>query len=238
MATLVIETVPVSIFSDLSLEATQAAMDALVIPSKRPNAKLAWWFAVCSIQTSVERNCQFACVLRAYADSPLPVNRDELRAQLKGVMTSQLNTLYEIERLSNEGIIHFNCGTTFESQSIWRRTMCAAIPGMGEKTVSFALHIYNPAGCQLFTIDVWHIRRILGKFNLTHKENSIRTKQYLAYEQELLDDCRALQDCESNGKKYWLVSYAACLWERTRRYYGRTKVGSGYTDHSGLSCYV
>lgn len=230
---------PTNMFADLTLDATLEAMQTLVIPGKTPHVKLSYYFAVCSIRTSIEKNQDCADVLRGYANRPLPVNRDELRAQLPCLMSSQINTLYEIEKLYNAGVIHMNTGTTFEEQAAWRRSMTAAIPGMGEKTVSFALHIYSPFTCQLLTIDVWHIRRILGRFDVS-KVQSIRTKQYLTYEQESLQDCKTLLECEDceGSTKYAPIVLAACLWERTRRYYGATKVGSGYTSHARLSCYV
>ncbi len=216
----------------VSLEATQKAMEELIQPST-PRGKLAFYFSACTIQTRLSVTAKYAQVLRSYADRPLPVNRDELRALLPGIMSSQLSTLYSIERLWNAGIIHFNTGNTFQNQFDWRETMCAAIPGMGHKTVSFALHIFNPGGCLLLTIDCWHIRRIRG---LGTNESLTRSK-YLAIEQLLRDDiaCLAMEE----GQGFWLISYAACLWERTRQSYGASEceVG-GYQSHADLSCYV
>ncbi len=216
----------------VSLEATQKAMNELIQPGT-PRGKLAFYFSACTIQTRLSATAKHAQVLRGYADRPLPMNRDELRALLPGIMNSQLSTLYSIERLWNDGVIHFNTGDSFASQFAWRESMTAAIPGMGHKTVSFALHIFNPSGCLLLTVDCWHIRRIRG---LGTNESLTRSK-YLAIEQTLRDDiaCLAMEE----GQGFWLISYAACLWERTRQGYGASECEDGdYQSHADLSCYV
>ncbi len=114
--------------------------------------------------------------------------------------------------------------------------MVAAIKGMGEKTISFALHIYAPEQCKLLTIDVWHLRRIYGRFDVN--DIVLRRKLYLLLEQEILHDIYIMGTNEGQG--YWLVTYAACMWERTRKSYGasRSECEDEYQDHSGLSCYV
>lgn len=217
----------------VTLDQTQAAMQELVISGKSPNGKVAYWNACLSTRNKLDRNCRQAAIMRTYAHRPLPVNRDELRAQLGGLLNRTLNALYEIERLWNVGLIHFNTGDTFELQSKWRDAMASLIRGMGMKTISFALHIYSPATCLLVTIDCWHLRR------LQVKDDSPSRAQYLRYEQEILEDMQALRDAESQGKQYWQVTYAACLWERTRQAYGQSDTQDGtYQDHSGLSCYV
>lgn len=217
---------------EVSLEATQRAMEELIQPGKRPHGKLAFWNAAVSIRTKLSVNCAWADTLRAYADKPLPVNHDELRAMLPGIMSRQLETLYSIEHLWNTGVIHFNCGHDLASQLAWRNSMCAAIPGMGLKTVSFALHIYAPASCLLLAIDCWHIRRIQG----VGGNEALKDARYLEFEQVLRHDCETLRGYEPG---YWFVTYAACLWERTRQHYGASEAHSGgYQSHKGLSCYV
>lgn len=218
-------------YMHVSLEQTQDAMSALIVPGKVPNGKVAFWNAALSARNKVERNCTQAAVMRSYANRPLPVNRDELKAQLGPCLGRAINALYEIEKLWNAGIIHFNCGDTFELQSKWRDSMVALIPGMGMKTVSFALHLYDPEHCKLLTIDTWHVR-------LQERAHGDETRRnnYLAYETELLFDCEELRAQEGDG--YWLVTYAACLWERTRQQYGAGNKDGSYTDHSGLTCYI
>lgn len=217
----------------VTLQETQSAMEELVSNGKTPNGKLAFWNACLSTRNKLDRNCKQALVMRQYVNRPLPVNRDELRVELGGLLNRTLNALYEIERLWNCGLIHFNTGDTFELQAKWRDCMAALIPGMGMKTISFSLHIYNPSGCKLITIDCWHLRR------LQVTDDSPTRKQYLQYEQEIISDCAWLADAEGNGKKYWLITYAACLWERTRQAHGVSDCKDGeYQDHSGLSCYV
>lgn len=218
-------------YVEVSLEATQRAMESLIQPGT-PFGKLAFWNSACTIRTKLSVTCEWAKVLRGYAFRPLPTNHDELRAQLTGIMDSQLETLYTIERLWNDGIIHFNTGSTLASQELWRDLMCAAIPGMGMKTISFALHIYNPAHCLILTVDCWHIRRVCG----LGTNESIRHARYLALEAELRHDCSIMAAIEPG---YWAITYAACLWERTRQHYGASEVKSGgYQEHCGLTCYV
>jgi hypothetical protein len=222
--------------AQVTLEQTQEAMDALKVDGLTPHGKLAYWNAALSVRNRLDHNCMQGLVMRTYVNRPLPVNRDELKVQLGACLPRTLNTLYEIEALWNVGVIHFNCGTTFESQSAWRDSMVAAIPGMGHKTVSFALHIYAPDTCKLLAIDVWHLRR-LG----VDATKGITRKQYLAYELELRKHCEALQVCESTGKEYAPIVLAACLWERQRQasiHHNQFHKVDGYANHSGISCYV
>lgn len=219
----------------VTLDQTQAAMEQLIVPGKQPSIKVAFWNAALSKRNSLERNCKQAQVMRSYANRPLPSNQDVLRTELGGLMSSTLHTLYQIEQLANSGLIHFNTGDTFELQSKWRDSMCALIDGMGCKTVSFALHIYNPAVCKLVTIDCWHLRRL----GWDKKNESPTRAQYLELEQAILQDMQALYEDEGQGKQYWQVTLAACLWERTRQAYGKSDTKDGtYQDHSGLTCYV
>lgn len=215
---------------EVSLEATQKVMESLIQPGT-PLGKLAFWNSACTIRTKLSITGQYAQVLRGYAFRSLPTNHDELRAQLTGIMDTQLETLYTIERLWNEGLIHFNCGSTLKSQELWRELMCAAIPGMGMKTVSFALHIYNPAGCLILTVDCWHIRRVCG----LGTNESIRHARYLALEAELRRDCALMAEREPG---FWAITYAACLWERTRQHYGASEVKNGEYQEHDISCYV
>lgn len=215
---------------EVSLLATAQAMQELVIPGKTPNGKLAFWNACLSTRNPLDRNCRQALVMRGYVNRPLPVNHDDLRGQLGAILTRTLESLYEIEKLWNAGIIHFNTGSTFDEQSRWRDSMVAAIPGMGMKTVSFALHIYSPETCLLLTIDCWHLKR------LGASKQAIRRNDYLYYEQALRDDCVELAQEEGTG--YPAIVYAACLWERTRKYFGASQCEEGYQSHAGLSCYV
>lgn len=219
-------------YADITLDATEQAMASLVIKGKRPSIKLAFWSACLSTRNRLDNNCRQTQVMRQYVDRPLPVNRDELKVQLGALLSRTLNALYEIEKLYNAGIIHFNTGSTFEEQAHWRDSMAAAIPGMGMKTVSFALHIYSPDTCKLLTIDCWHLRR------LQVTDTTLTRKQYLTYEQEIMGDCRLLNECEGQGKEYSPIVLAACLWERTRHHYNASTEKTGYQDHSGLSCYV
>lgn len=214
----------------VTLEQTQEAMNELVVPGKTPNGKVAFWSACLSTRNTLERNCMQSSIMRTYADRPLPVNRSELNSQLGGVLGRTLNSLYEIEKLWNAGIIHFNCGHTFEEQATWRLSMAAAIPGMGMKTVSFALHIYAPFECLLLTIDCWHCR-LLGL-----DPDKLKTKQYIQAEAELYQCITDLSHYEGQG--YAPIVYAACLWERTRQAYGNHQCKEGqYQSHAGLSCY-
>jgi hypothetical protein len=210
----------------VTLEQTALAMDEL-IGDGTPNGKLALFAAVTSIHTSLTANKRMVSVLRQYVDRPLPVNRDVLRKELCNPFRSIVNTLYEVEKLWNVGLAHFNCGDTFELQSAWRLSMCALIPGMGMKTVSFALHIYAPKECLLLTIDVWHERRMQSVYGRVNARN------YVKYENLLYKDIVTLAYLE--GSDYSPIVYAACLWERTRQAAsGRT---GAYQSHAGLSCY-
>lgn len=220
----------------VTLQQTQRAMESLRIAGKVPNGKVAFWNGVLSTRNKLDRNCRQAEVMRSYVNRPLPINRDELRVELGGLLSRTLNALYEIERLWNAGIIHFNCGDTFALQSAWRDSMTAIIPGMGEKTVSFALHIYAPEQCRILTIDVWHLRRVYGRFDVS--DITLCRKQYLELEQRIAYDIDTMRIVEGSG--YWYVTYAACMWERTRKSYGasQSECEDEYQDHSGLSCYV
>lgn len=211
--------------NQVTLQQTQAAMDGLKVTGKYPSGKLAFWNACLSTRNRLDNNCRQGNVMRTYVDRPLPINRDELHVQLGAVLGRTLNALYEIEKLWNTGIIHFNAGSTFEDQSKWRDSMAAAIPGMGMKTISFALHIYSPDLCQLLTIDTWHLQR------LGVQVHTIKRKQYLACEAELRKHCEALQVCEGGGMEYAPITLAACLWFRMRG----NDVGE---SHAGISCYV
>jgi hypothetical protein len=145
----------------VSLETTFKAIDALIVPGKVPNGKVAFWVAAISANNPLGRNNTQGEVLRSYANRPLPVNRDILWRELgSSLFTTQLSALYEIEKLWNVGIIHFNCGDTFELQAKWRDAMVSLIPGMGMKTVSFALHIYDYRNCLILTVDRHHLRRL------------------------------------------------------------------------------
>jgi hypothetical protein len=136
--------------------------------------------------------------------------------------------LYEIEKLWNTGIVHFNTGSTFEEQARWRLSMVAAIPGMGMKTVSFALHIFAPRECLLLTIDTWHEKRLCSIYG------RVRAGNYLQYEADLYSDIVHMS--ENEGKGYSPIVYAACLWERTRQAYHPSMSGE-YSSHAALSCY-
>jgi len=215
----------------VTIEETDRAMKELVIQGKAPNGKLAFYNACLSTRNRLDNNCRQSLVMRQYAEHPLPINKDELRDQLGRILTRTLNSLYEIEKLWHAGLIHFNCGGTFDLQSKWRDSMVALIPGMGMKTVSFALHIYAPSECRILTIDVWHLRRL---HSVTESPNR---KRYLAYEQELLTvDIPLLASKEE--KKYPIVTYAACIWENYRQYRGVSQGCGEYQSHAGLSCYA
>ncbi len=230
-----------------SLQQTDAAMRELVKIGKIAHGKLAYFAGVLSIQTSVENNAAMAVVMRKYAFTPLPIDREVLRQELKaatqgngalsgGIMSSQLDTLYRIEQLWNAGIIHFNTGYTFESQCVWRKSTVSAIRGMGYKTVSFALHIYAPQICKILTIDRWHILYFTGKTN-----KGLTVKQYLDIEQRLLDACELVKfEAATNEQDYWLLTYAAFLWEATRLDHTLFPEKQYETDGSygKLSCYI
>jgi hypothetical protein len=213
----------------ISIQETARAMGELVREGT-PNGKVAFWAACLSTRNRLERNCRQAEVMRSYANRPLPTNRDELKRQLGGAILGRtINSLYEIEHLWNKGIIHFNTGDTYAEQARWRASMVAAIPGMGMKTVSFALHIYNPTGCRLLTIDCWHTRRMNWQYG------PISDRNYTRYEQQLFVDIDALAREEGYG--YAPIVYAACLWERARQQHTGNFCDE-YPSHAGLSCYV
>lgn len=221
----------------VTLEQTEQAIKELIVPGKTPNGKCAFWIAALSIRNGLERNCWQAAIMRSYANRPLPVNRNELREDLGRPMQRTINTLYEIEKLCGAGIIHFNCGDTYELQHYWRLSMSAIIPGMGYKTVSWALTLYNPFGCLLCAIDCWHIRRQDERYGEANKLSN-----YLSYELQLFKDCQELASNEGNG--YSRTVYAACLWERCRQA-DKTGVAKAngckdgvYQSHAGLTCYV
>jgi hypothetical protein len=214
-------------YPELTLAEVQAAMEEL-IGAGTPNVKLAFWNASLSVRTPIKQNCAFARAMRAYAQRPLPLNRDELKAQLPGIMESQVRTLYEIEKLYGAGILHFNAGNTEELQRIWRSSMVSCIPGMGCKTVSFALHIYAPSACHILTIDCWHARR------LGHRFGEVSEKNYSLYEEALRADVEALK---SQKPGFWDVTYAAYFWELSRRS-RNAGCRDGYPSHAGLSCYI
>ncbi len=219
----------------ITLEQTNDAMRELIQPGIA-NGKVAYWNACLSIRNDLGRNCNQAGIMRSYANRPLPINRAELRAELCNPMERTVNTLYEIEALWNEGTIHFHRGSTFESQSAWRLDMCAAIPGMSMKTVSFALHIFDPFNCMLLSIDCWHQRRI-------SEERDLKPAVYLLAEEQTYFDIARLATDEGMG--YSPIVYAACLWLRYR-YEHSTKANrsknampeDGCQSHAGLTCYV
>ena len=223
--------------TQVTLEQTQDAIQALIIPSKQANGKIAFWNAALSIRNGLERNCWQAAIMRSYANRPLPVNRNELREELGRPMLRTINTLYEIEKLWNAGIIHMNAGNTYELQHAWRLSMSAIIPGMGLKTVSWALTLYMPFDCLLCAIDCWHMRRQNERYG-----TSSRLPVYLSYELQLFKDCQELASNEGYG--YSRTVYAACLWERARQAdkNGWSKangcVSGTYQSHSGLTCYI
>lgn len=211
----------------VTMQQTHEAMLELIQPGV-PNGKVAFWSACLSTRNRLDRNCVQASVMRGYANRPLPINRSELRAQLGPVLTRTLNSLYEIEKLWNAGVIHFNCGDSYETQQAWRLSMASVIPGMGLKTVSFALHIYAPFQCLLLTIDVWHERRLCSSYG------PVKPTNYLRYESDLYRD---IEHMSHNEPGYTPIEYAACLWERTRQAHGASQASEGYQSHAGLSCY-
>jgi hypothetical protein len=211
----------------VSLVQTAKAMEELVNHGTA-HGKLAFWNACLSARNRLERNVEQALIMREYVNRPLPLDRDVLKSRLKPILGRTLDALYEIERLWNAGIIHFNTGTTIEEQEAWRVSMSSVIPGMGYKTVSFALHIYAPNTCHLLTIDCWHIRRLGEMYG------PISPKTYVAYEKRLRLDIQELQWQE--GGNYPPIVYAACLWQRERQVHSQQ--GEDYPSHAGLSCYV
>jgi thermostable 8-oxoguanine DNA glycosylase len=220
----------------VTMQQTHEAMMGLIQHGKRPNAKLAFWNACLSTRNRLDRNCKQAQVMRQYVDKPLPINRDELKAQLGPVLSRTLKSLYEIERLYNLGLIHMNAGYTFEEQALWRASMYTLIEGMGMKTISFALHIYAPMQCKLLTIDCWHLRRLVDTGYLPEVPNSFTQKKYLQLEQVLYND---IHELEKQYPGYAPIEYAAYLWECTRHAHNASQADSGeYQDHCGLSCYV
>ncbi len=211
----------------ITLEQTNDAMRELIQPGIA-SGKVAYWNAALSIRNDLERNCNQAGVMRSYANRPLPLDRSQLRAELCNPMVRTINTLYEIESLWNVGAIHFDCGSTFEEQASWRMDMCACIPGMSMKTVSFALHIFRPFDCMLLPIDCWHARRI-GEIR------GLKPNIYLLCEEQTYFDCARLATDEGLG--YAPIVYAACLWLRYRSEHG-TNGHSSSMSHAGLTCYV
>lgn len=207
----------------ITLEQTNKAMMGLV-QSGIPNVKLAFWSSALSKRNSLAKNCIQSTYMRQYAYKPLPTDRNELRSALGNPMWSTVNTLYAIEQLDNDGLLNFDCGDTYESQALWREKMVQLIPGMGYKTVSFALHIYNPFGCKLLTIDCWHVRRMHECFG------PISNSNYLQYESKLQSD---IDELAKEQPGYSPIVYAAYLWENTRK-----PNATEYQSHNGLSCYV
>jgi hypothetical protein len=212
----------------VTLQQTEQAMSELV-QAGIPNGKVAFWIAALSAINPVERNGVQGQIMHAYANRPLPLNREELWLELGGTLFhSHINTLYCIQELWNAGLIHFNCGSTFDLQCQWRKSMVSLIKGMGMKTISFALHIYDYKRCLLLTVDRHHLAR------LQYRCKTPSVKQYLQAEQDLYVLCNKLAYDEGQG--YAPLVYAACLWERWRQEKGLGKQGE-YTSHKGLSCY-
>lgn len=208
----------------VTLEQTQQAMLELV-GNGTPNGKLAFWFACLSTRNRLENNVRQALVMRQYTNQPLPADKEELRKQLGAILTRTLDCLYTIETLWNEGAINFNCGDSYEQQCVWREKTKKLIPGMGMKTISWALHIYAPFNCHLLTIDCWHCRAMGEKYGKISESN------YVLYEQQLLKNIEVMKVTEGTG--YPVIVYAACIWARTRNP-GSTE----YPSHAGLSCYA
>lgn len=224
----------------ITLHETQVAMNELVQPGER-NGKQAFYAGCLSIQCPLENNSIRAQVLHQYANKPLPENREVLRSQLyvQGPMGglpmhSVVNTLYEIEKLWDAGIIHLNAGSTFASQAAWRLAMVSLIPGMGCKTVSFALAIYNAGDVAILTLDRWHFR-ILGE-----KADSVPTSKYLKLEQRLMSMCLdvAYASAETDDRYYNPFVVSAWLWENKRIEAGKSSGNGKYQSHAGLSCYI
>jgi len=167
--------------------------------------------------------------MRSYADKPLPSDPETLRNQLGRPMQRTIKTLYEIEKLWNTGIIHFNCGSTFQEQFNWRNEMCAAIFGMSMKTVSWALNIYAPHTCQLITIDCWHCKRV------GFDQDKLTPNQYIQLERAILNDCYDL--AETDDRFYPVATLAACLWERTRQAHNASAAAAGTYQEHNVSCY-
>lgn len=207
----------------ITLESTYKAMSELV-QQGQADGKLALWAAALSVRNRLEVNCRQAQVMHQYAHKPLP-SPTVLREQLGAILTRTLNTLYAIETLWGSGAIHLDAGYSYESQFAWRARMVALIPGMAEKTVSFALHIYDPWHCQLLTIDCWHVRRMRSVFGAINKKN------YVLYENQLMSDIHSLA---GDNLEYPIIVYAAYLWELERT----GSVNGDYSSHAGLSCYI
>lgn len=215
----------------VTLQQTHAAMLELTPVGKVPNVKLAFWNASLSKMNELGQNCEQCAVMRGYAHRPLPLSREQLWVELGSTLfRSHINTLYEIERLANAGIIHCNAGTTFSEQATWRRAMVAAIPGMGMKTVSFALHIYAPFQCLILTVDRHHLRRYGYD-----PSKGCSVARYLKVEQELYATVRAMEVSE---RGYAPIEYAACLWENWRQETGVSKCNGTYPSHAGLCCWI
>lgn len=206
---------------NVTIEETSAAMLDLLQGGKEPSALLAWWSSALSLRTELSRNGNNTRVISQYVNSGLP-SRDVLKSQLLGVMESQLDTLYALERLHNEGTINFDCGTTLSEQRAWREKMVATIPGMACKLVSWACFIYKPYETLLLTVDCHHANRMGIDQSTIAGTSKCKQAAYYQAEEKLLAECRALYP------ELPPTVVAACLWLNYR--------GVGVTSHAAISC--
>lgn len=223
----------------VTIEETYRAMSEIAYGDKCPSVKLAFWNSALSSRMKLDLNGRYARIMASYVNKPLPLNREVLIDELgrkqgnklpQGMMFSHIELLYRIEKLYNEGKLDFNCGTTLESQQVWRKRMVELIPGMGSKLVSWALFIYSPFDCLLLTIDCWHCKRIGVEQSTVCGTTASKQAKYLETEKSMLSECQALYP------QYPPVVVAAMLWENIRRANNASQGTNGYQSHKEISC--
>jgi hypothetical protein len=215
----------------VSIEQAHETMLELYTGELEPSMRQALFNASLSKRVPLVCNSAYAIALRPYRELDLP-DPEYLNALLKranrhtgaiayGLMESHLTTLYHVARAWDDGSIDLDYGNTLTSQRDWRHRV-ARIWGVGYKVASWALCIYDPAGCLLMPIDTVHCDRLGIPQNLLRKTGS----GFRLYE-EMEDYMR--EECEVYPE-YPCTSVSAMHWFNHRNV--------GATPHAGLSCRI
>lgn len=215
----------------VTIEQAHETMLELYTGDLEPHMRQAFMNASLSKRVPLVCNSAYAIALRPWRDKRLP-DVDYLDATLRrasrntgavayGLMGSHLKTLYHVEYAWETGMVDLDYGDTLESQRAWRSRM-ARIWGVGYKVASWALCIYDPAGCLLMPIDTVHCDRLdIDQKYLRKTESGFRL--YEEMEDYMHNECSVYPE-------YPITSVAAWLWFNHRNV--------GATPHAGLSCRI
>lgn len=218
----------------ITLEQAHDTMLELYDGNLEPSMRQAFFNAALSKRVPLACNTAYAIALRPWRDTNLP-DYEYLDATLRrasrntgaiayGLMSSHVKTLYAVQHAWETGIIDLDYGDTLASQRAWRRRM-VAIWGVGYKVASWALCIYDPAGCLLMPIDTVHCDRLDIEQNLLYRGEDGR-HLYEEMEDYMHWECNAYDPEQA----YPTSTVAAWMWFNHRNV--------GATPHSGLSCRI